>query len=65
MRKKYEWNVTLQREDGQIVDRKVRAYWDPEQEGCSEAVAVTAAAEAWWEGKKAYSFAPIAASLVS
>lgn len=57
------WNVTLQRADGEIVEYKFSAYWDPEQQETTEAVKTAAAAQAWWESNKT-PHAPISAALL-
>lgn len=52
----HAWNVEMQREDGQIVNRTVRANWDPGHALTGESVAQAARAEAWWETKKQFDF---------
>lgn len=64
MRTKNHWNVTLQRDDGQIVEQRVSAFWDPAQEGCNEAVMRTGKAEAWAASNRQHEFAPISAALI-
>lgn len=58
-RVKNTWVVTLQADDGKIVEREVKAFWDPEQEGCSEAVGRTAKAEAHRASNNQREYAPI------
>ena len=63
-RQKYHWNVTLQADTGEIVERTVSAFWDPEQEGVREAVMAAGKAEAWWASRKQTEYAAISASLL-
>jgi hypothetical protein len=62
-RTKHHWTVTLQGEDGYVVERPFSSFWDPEQEGCQEAVGSAAAIEARVEVNKQQRFVPIAVAL--
>lgn len=63
-RRKHTWKVTLQRDDGEVVERQVHAYWNPAQEGCNEAVGVTARAEAFMASRQQHQFHPLAVANV-
>lgn len=58
------WNATIQGDNGQVLEREVRAYWDPAKVDLLE-IAGAAATEATAEAKKAVRFVPIAAELVA
>jgi hypothetical protein len=62
-RERFNWKVTLQASDGEIVEYPFSAHWSPEVEGTADAVGNAAAAQAWHEGGKQRSFHPIAAAL--
>jgi hypothetical protein len=62
VRKQHKWNVTLQRDDGEIVEYPLSAYWSPDFEGIQTVVGNTAQAQAYLESGKTHKFAPIAAS---
>lgn len=64
MRKKFHWNVTLQSETGEIVERKVSAYWDPEAPDAAEAIMRAGRVEAWMASGKQIQFAPISATRI-
>ena len=40
-----EWNVTLQRSDGEVIEAKYRCQWNPAQDGTADLVARSCAAE--------------------
>lgn len=56
------WNATIQGDNGQVLEREVRAHWDPARVDLAE-IAGVAAIEATFEAKKAVRFAPISAEL--
>lgn len=64
MREQFHWSVQLQRDDGQISEHKVSAYWTPSQDETVEAVKNTAQAEAYWRSGKQHKFVPISAQLL-
>lgn len=57
------WNATVQGDTGQVLEREVRAHWDPVKVSLEE-IAAAAATEATMESKKSVRFAGIAAELV-
>lgn len=62
-RKKYRWNCVLQAETGEMAERTIEAYWDPEKV-TSESIAKTAAAEEFMARGKTKRYAGISAQLV-
>jgi hypothetical protein len=58
------WNATIQGDNGQVIEREVRAHWDPAKVGLDE-IAAAAATEATMESKKSVRFAGIGAELVA
>jgi len=56
------WVATIQGDNGQVLEREVRAHWDPAKVTLEE-IAAAAATEATMESKKAVRFAPISAVL--
>lgn len=63
MRTKHRWTVTLQANDGEVVEREVRAYWDPARDDTAEAIGLAAKAEAFAATRGQRTFSPIAAQL--
>lgn len=57
---KHCWNVTLQRDDGQVIERPVSAYWDPDRDDTPEAIGNAGRAEAHMASGKKHEFAVIA-----
>lgn len=58
-RTKHQWTVTLQRNDGKVVERPVSAYWDPERDDTPEAIGNAGRAEAHMAADKKFDFAVI------
>jgi hypothetical protein len=56
------WTATIQGDNGQVLEREVRAHWDPAKVTLEE-IALCAATEATMEARKAVRFAPISAVL--
>lgn len=64
MRTKNRWNVTLQREDGKVVETKFETFWRADQEDSADAVMNAAQAQAYISSGKQYRFSPISAALI-
>ena len=62
--KKHHWIVQLQRSDGQVGPYDFYCNWNPEHEGCREAVERSAAVQAWWESGKKAEYYAISSELV-
>lgn len=63
-RKLFTWKTSVQAETGAIVERPLKAYWDPAKVSATE-IAAASAAEAFIEHDKQVRFAPISAELVA
>jgi hypothetical protein len=61
---RHNWNVTLQREDGEVLTEKVAAYWDPGFEGINDTVGHAARTQAHAKTGKRFEFAVIAVAHV-
>jgi hypothetical protein len=55
-RKPFEWEVTLQKPDGDTMIEKVTAFWSPTYEGVKESIALAARLKAWIRNKKKVEF---------
>ena len=60
----HAWKVTLQAADGQVVERELRARWNPEHTGTNAAVLGAAKAEAYMAAGKKMEFAALSAELI-
>ena len=61
----HSWKVTLQSADGQVVEREVKAHWNPEHTGTQSAVLGAAKAEAYMDSGKKMEFAALTAELIA
>lgn len=57
---KHSWNVTLQRDDGEVIERPVHAFWDPDRDDTPDHIGIAAKAEAHMASGKRHEFAVIA-----
>lgn len=64
----YEWDVTLQREDGEVIDFPFTAYWDPTKDDdfvTPESIGNAAQAMAYVQGGKQYRYKPVGVQLIT
>lgn len=65
MRPMHKWNVVLQREDGEIIEREYLAPWNPEKDFVTpESIAQACAAEEYVRRGAKVQYAPVSAQLV-
>lgn len=64
-RKMHVWTVQLQSNTGQVTQREVRAFWDPEHDLTEQSVRDAARIEAHMESGKRVEYAPISVEYVA